>query len=365
MQKESLPKLTFTRISKSNIDELSKGLSELYSKSANPSYRDPSYWRWCYNENPLGKSNCIVATRNGRIMGKFGNIYLKMSVQRKRVVARLMEGLYIEPDERSWRCYAGLMEKSHLETSKDNIAFGFAISTPDAEKLSLRTGAISLGRAPLYIGFISIERLLLGLPLPRFLSLAGWLVQPLLNLKTAKVDISDQDIRPIETFDDSFDRLWENIEQNRTLSLVKDADFLNWRYVRCPNRKYSRFAAYDKGYLKGFIVLRTTSSKRDGFIFELQALDDDKNAMKALLAYGIEKMGEQGVGLVSASFPVDSPQAKALKELGFNTWGTRLWNMKIVVSTDSNRDSSPELDLKNWSFSLGDWLYYLNPGTWY
>ncbi len=364
MPKDISNQLCFTKISESNIDDLSEGLSKQYL-SMQGRTRDTSYWRWCYLDNPIGKSSSIVAVRNGRVVGKFGNVYLKMRVQGKVAVARLMEGLAVDPDERSWRCYAGLVEKSHMEQSNEDISFGFALSTPDTARLSLQTGVVSLGRAPLYSGFISVPRLLAGMPIMRMFSLLGWVVQPFLGLKTNAARTVNLDIHPIDTFDQSFDRLWHNMEQRRTLSLVKDAEFLNWRYVKCPDRNYSRLAAYEARELKGFIVLRTTSTNRDGFIFELQALNDDKDTLKALLANAIQGMKKQRVGLVSASFDTGSPQAEVLTSMGFKTWGTRLWNMEITITTNPKKDSCPELDLKNWSFSLGDWLYYLNPGKWY
>ncbi len=357
-------RLTFKKLSASNIDEFSQGMSDLYF-SVRGLECDPSYWRWCYLENPIGKSNSIVALKNNRVVGKYGNVYMNMVVQGKHVVSRLMEGLSIEHSQRSWRCYVGLIKKSHIEQSRDDVSFGFALSTPHSAKLSLRTGAVSLGRAPLYSGFISVEKLLAGMPIPKLFSMAGMLIQPLLGLKTKTADTSNLDIRPIETFDRSFDLLWQDIEQRRTVSLVKDAAFLNWRYVKCPDRKYSRLAAYNAGELKGFIVFRTTPTNRDGFIFELQALNDNKDTMKALLVNAIQEMKKQRVGLLSAFFDTNSSQAEVLTEMRFKTWGTRLWNMEITIATNPKKGSCPELDLRNWSFSLGDWLYYLNPGKWY
>ena len=61
--------LTFLRVSESNIDQFALGLSELHL-SARSQTRDPAFWQWCYFNNPPGKSNLIVAIRDGQIVGK-------------------------------------------------------------------------------------------------------------------------------------------------------------------------------------------------------------------------------------------------------------------------------------------------------
>jgi hypothetical protein len=349
--------LTFLRISESNIEELSEGISELHLAMYGSRYgRD--YWRWCYLENPAGKNSSVVALRGERVVGKIGNIYLEMTSHGERITAGQMEGLFIRPDERSWACYAGLMEKSHAGQSEDHVAFSFGLSNPASAKLSRRTGGTSLGRAPVYTGFISTVRALEGRILPYPLSLAGWLLDPILGPRLRGVNAADLIVRPISEFDASFDELWNAIEASRALSIVKNAEYLNWRYVRCPGRRYTLLAAYRAARLDGLAVYRPAEAHNDGLVLELLARDDDTDTMKALLLRIFQRAKGQRVGILASSFPQDSPAANAVKELGCWALGKWLWNMEIVASPVAERKSRTQPDLKRLSYSLGDWLYY-------
>jgi hypothetical protein len=292
------------------------------------------------------------------VVGKLSTIYLSLVVQGKQVVAGLMADLSIHPAERSWQCVRGLVEMNLAENQKNQIAFGFGFSTRLAAQMNQLLGGTNLGRAPIYLGFLNVVSALKGRSVPYAVSIIGWLAQPIVGLKIRSASSSDFDIRWVDNFDNSFDELWSTIEKNRVIAVVKDAVYLNWRYVEYPIRNYRRLAAYRTEKLEGFVVFRTELKKHAAFVLELLARDDNRETMRALLLQTFLEMRTQGIGLVSASFPTDSPAAAALKEFGFKSWGTRLWNMDMIIATDRRKKSCPELDLKNWDFSLGDWLYF-------
>jgi hypothetical protein len=350
--------LELLKVDGSNIDGLAGGLSELHHSVGGRAV-DPAHWRWCYVDNPTGKTGTIVALRAGRVVGKFGSVYMRLVAGGERVTAGLMEGLSIEPSERSWQCLSGLMKMSLDEAIKAKVAFGFGFATRVASELSTRLGAVSLGPAPIYSGFINTANVLRGRSVPFPLSLVGWLAHPLVGLKVANVDSTDLDIRGVESFDNSFDGIWDSIEWSpRTVAVVKDSAYLNWRYVRCPDRRYVRLAAYRGDRPEGLIVYRSGAPRHDAFLLELLARDDDPETMRVLLSTALGELRRQKAGLVSASFPTTSRAAAVLNETGFKPWGSRFWNMDIIVATERGKGASPELDLSSWDFSLGDWLYH-------
>jgi hypothetical protein len=364
MKKKSADTLEFSLITDTNIASVATQLSELCLE-VNGYQLAPEYWRWCYLDNPVGENRTVIASRNNRVVGKFGSIHMRLSNGKEQMLGLLLEGLSIIPAERSWSCFSGLLSLSRdTSSAKNDAAFGFAIANSTSATLSPHTGGTNIGSIPLYSGFINVERVLASRRLPRSLAISGRLAQPFVGLKLPKQD-SGIEIRSIDVFDDEFNQLWANIEGRRKLTLVKDAAFLNWRYVDCPGREYSRIAAYRHNRLHGYAVFRATPSRRDGFLLELQAMDDDPQTMTTLLAHSVQVMNDKGVGLFSASFNKDSPQTALLKKTGFVSWGTRLWNMELAVVPKAGGKSGPELQHENWSYSLGDWLYYLDPKTWY
>jgi hypothetical protein len=349
--------LTFLRVSELNVDKLAKGLSELHL-SVSRQKRTPGFWRWCYFANPLGKSNLTVAIRGDRVVGKYGLLYMPLIVHGKPVVAGLMEDISIEPPERSWQCYRRLVEMNVFESQKDDLDFRFGISLPSVINLNERLGVMSLGRVPIYVGFLNVTRVLQGRAVPYPLSLAGWLVQPILGLRTKDVKSSDLNIRLVESFDSSFDELWSAIAKSRTTTVIKNATYLNWRYATCSEMPYRRLAAYRRQRLEGFVILRTMGQRRGSFLLELLARDDNPEIIRALLLQALRELRIERIGHITALFPAGSAAAAVLKDIGFKSWGTRLWSIHMVMAPNPPRDSYPDLNLENWDFSLGDWVVY-------
>ncbi len=125
-----------------------------------------------------------------------------------------------------------------------------------------------------------------------------------------------------------------------------------------PDNVYFYAVRDQAAKLEGFVVFCAGAARHNAFILELLARDDNPETMRALLRPTFRELRTQGTGYVWASFPADSRATTALKQLGFKSWGTRLWNIDMIIATDPRKKSCPELDLKSWDFSLGDWLCF-------
>jgi len=348
--------LRFVRISGENIDRLVKGISELHLAAFGRRF-EPDYWRWRYFDGPVGKSNLIVAVRGDKVVGKYGLTYLPLIAGGKEVLGGLME-ISIHPQERSWQCYKGLVKTSIAESQNDKLAFRFGIMSSRLIEMNRRLGVLVLGRVSFYIGIISIIKFLEGHFVPYPLSLSGWIAQPFLGLRIKKKDNYRLDIRSIEQFDSSFDELWNTVARNRNISVIKNAEYLNWRYVRCPYRKYRRLAAYRGKRMDGFIIFCAAGPRHSSFMLELMARNDDPIVMKALISQMFKELKNEDKSHVLASFSSESSAAFVMKGVGFKSWGTMLWPMYVAVALESSREVYQDTALKDCDFSLGEWMMY-------
>ena len=349
--------ITFHKVAASNLTDLAEGISALH-REVGGDWRSPAFWRWAYGANPAGGTGSVVALRDGRVVGKLGNVYVRFAVKGERVRAGLLEGFCVLPSERTWQCTRGLILSCFAEDAEERFAFGYSFSTASAAQVSKRTGGVILGRVPVFGGFINAARVLEGRGVPWPISLAGCPLHVVAGLKHRGSDDSGLTIRTIERFDGAFDELWAAAEKTRSVSAVRDAAYLNWRYLECPDRSYTRAAAFRGEQLEGFAVFSSRPSRNTGYLLELQARGDNPQVLRVLLGQAIEALAKNGVGLVTASFPAGSAEAEALAKMGFQRWVSRLWNIQLVISKVHSRQIGPELALENWHFSLGDWLSY-------
>ena len=291
-------------------------------------------------------------------MGKFGNVHRRFVVGGRRVLVGLQEGLSVLPAARSWRCYQGLAARSYSEAVADGLAFGYALVNRAATELSKRTGGINLGRVPVWVGLPSLRRTLGGRGWPRALRLAAMAAQPLVGLRRGRRFARDVQLRAIERFDGACDDLWQALAPGRTVTAVRDADYMNWRYVDRPGCRYCRLGAYRGERLDGVIVFRMKSPPATAVILELLARGDEHAVLAALLNQAIEVLSGEGAGLIAGSFPGGSAETAALKRRGFHPWATRVWGIDLVLSRAPDTPPAAETDMANWRFSLGDWLVH-------
>jgi hypothetical protein len=169
--------------------------------------------------------------------------------------------------------------------------------------------------------------------------------------------VAGVDLAEIASFGAEFDALWRSIEPARGVAVVKDAAYLNWRYVRCPAASYHRVAARRDGELVGYIVWRDHGPNDDGYVLELAARGDNRPVLSALLLTAIEAMARNGAGLVLASFPEPAACVAALRSAGFGMWATRLKDMRLIVVPRAG-ESRPEGVAGAWQYTLGDWIYH-------
>ncbi|MFH1767713.1 MAG: hypothetical protein ABH858_00945 [Candidatus Omnitrophota bacterium] len=347
--------LTFLRVSESNIDELAPGMSQLHFE-ARRQRRNPDYWRWRYLNCPGGKSNLTVVLRGRRVVGMYGLLYIPINLCGMPVVAGLMENVSIHSQERSWRCYRGLVEKNVVDSHEDYLAFRFGVAPRRLKELCSRIGVVSLGRVPVYFGFINFSKILNKRGFPYPLSVAGSLIDPIFGLKIKERVGKDFDIRKIDSFNSDFDGFSRSISKTRGVTVVKDSVYLNWRYRDCPDCSYVRLAAYCDHKLEGLIIFGTTGLCGDVFLVELMVGDHNRIVMRALLLQALRQMKMAKKGYVAASFTAESALTRTLKELGFKSRGTKVWSADFIVATPVDNSFSAVLDFSNWDFSLGDWL---------
>jgi len=352
--------INFSKISEETIDRYATGLSQLHQR-LHHQWREPSFWRWCYLENPAG-SGTTIAVRGDLVIGKLGNLYSKLHVDGRTVRASLLEGLEVLPEERSWQCFRGILAGCLEASEKDRIGFGYALATNSTSTLNQQLGWSTLGRVPVYAAITCCAQMAADRSVPSFLAWLGRFADPFLRVNPKKYRDRFQgfEFRRIERFDSQFDDIWHSVKEFRRLAVIKDSQYLNWRYLGCPGRNHESWALYQGNQLQGWVVFRSRQRHREGCLLDLVARDNDPEMILRLTQWTLQRFVASRVGLVRASFPASSLEGEILRKIGFHTWTTRIAGIELVVTGTSEirKETSFEKTMENWHLSLGDWLYY-------
>jgi ribosomal protein S18 acetylase RimI-like enzyme len=125
------------------------------------------------------------------------------------------------------------------------------------------------------------------------------------------------EVQELASFPPEVERAFETAAAGRAALLVKDAAYLNWRYVRRPGARFERLLARRAGEAVGFAVLA------GGVLHEWSARPDDEEVVRALLAACVTRARRAGARELAAVFPDTAPEWLLFQRLGFRVRGTR------------------------------------------
>ena len=93
------------------------------------------------------------------------------------------------------------------------------------------------------------------------------------------------EVRTVTGFGAEYDTLWERARASYAMCVRRDAAYLEWKYARCPHRRYALREARREGKLLGFAVSRHEDYRglRLGWIVDVFARADDHDAKDALI----------------------------------------------------------------------------------
>ena len=191
-------------------------------------------WRWKYFDNPYPQTILLCESDNEEILALFGGIPFKASREGQDVVIMQAMDIMSHPDFRGQGLFARTAQAFfEFFCKKDSveILYGFP------GKFHFELGKRVLGYAPLE-GGVSYLKGETGV-------LASKKKASLLNIKG------------IENPGEQFDRLWEKCCIDYPYAVVRQSEFLRWRFCRHPEKKYEIFCL--KGMfsdeIQGYAVL--------------------------------------------------------------------------------------------------------------
>ncbi|MBA3390365.1 MAG: GNAT family N-acetyltransferase [Rubrobacter sp.] len=163
------------------------------------------------------------------------------------------------------------------------------------------------------------------------------------------------EVEEIETFDESFDELFEKVAAVVPCIPEKDSAFLRWRYGPGSPQYPVKVLGVKKGRsLLGYAVLKTLHTGEDGFVLDLTTLPGHREAARALLRETVRYFRKAGAHIIRyryLSSPA-SPAPEDLRRLGyFQRKGRRNWLLVRFADRSLNELGS---DLDNWSYNVGD-----------
>jgi hypothetical protein len=322
-------------------------------------------WRWRHAENPRRTASIpsfLLAAQGGRAVAVHGLLPLKLKVGDTELVASCSCDLAADPSVR------GVGMKIKLKTmSRDLSPVHISTSANEpANRLTLALGGKEVpgGRRRLFKP-LRLEKLLPQLLRPRLGGPIGGLVGMLAGYSgTAALAfqraaaggrrVAGARIETIDRFDDRFTELGKRLIEPHAVAVIRDREYLEWRYRAYPFPGIESFALLRCEVLLGYAVIHVATDPdghRFAALLELAVPRGDPAPFAQLLREAVQRAARSGAHYVIARAP--SPEW----EPGMTASGFFLRLAPISPATYKNNTAVPD-DLfaasDSWYLSLGD-----------
>lgn len=290
--------------------------------------KSPAYYRWMYEQNPSGRAIVHSARLGDEIVASFAMAPKTFVIDGERVVVGKTMDMFTDP---AWQGH-GLMGRCTSAVFREAAEAGIHgwYVTPSVNSYPIFTGRW-------------------GYPEPFSLVYRLRLVPPR-RLRRPPRLAAGYAVEDVQAFDASVDELWRKVAAGYRVAQVRDAAYLNWRYVANPDR-YDLLALRRDGQLVGVVVLGWTVRRgiRVGELMELIHDPADERSLRLLVRCAAARAGERGCRLLQAWSVPGTRLDDRLRRAGLR-W--RRGEVKFLLSPDFPGDASSDPDA--WLLSQGD-----------
>lgn len=294
--------------------------------------RSLAHWRWKYEQNPVGHYTLVVESPSGELVGHYGGLPVRIDWGGMTVVMPQIVDAMLDPQVRRGLRRLGVFAPlvNQYIAGLGHMVGGYGFPTPE----HLRAGKRLAGFVPL--GPVSLLTKRLD---------AGSTMQ---GRRALFVTVNEE-----MDLDAGIDSLWRRCRPEMPVAIIRDAAYLRWRYLECPDVRYRLLVARRRfsGTVVGLAVLRLGWQARSvACLVEWLVPSSPAGVGEALLGCAERLARAAGMESLQAWFPPSSRPFGLFLMAGFRREPTPY--ELVALSVDPS--VSLEWARDRWYYTMGD-----------
>ena len=316
-----------------------------------------SIWRWQFERAVNDGGFICFAEHGSALVGQYATIPVRMHIQGKKTLAALSLDTMTHPEYRKQGIFVTLANEVYRRTH--SLGVGLVYGFPNDRSFhgfvadlnfSVLETLVAMARPLRVDGALraTLNRPALAAAIGKPL---GSMCNALWSKKTTDTAVA---VEPASRFPEQVTELFAGCSLRSGNLVVRDYEYLSWRYDRNPRHAYDIFLGYRNGALAGYCVSGATERKglTIGLIVDLFTEPHDRELTASLVAAALAAMEKKEMHLASCLLPSKSPFRPIMRRLGF-VFPMRRFPFIIRVNSDA---ITPEMLRRGagWHITFGD-----------
>jgi len=318
---------------------------------------DENFIKWEYFKNPAGEAIIKFAKNEDKeIVGQYVLDTMFVKVFNKQLKATLSLNTLTKKEFLRQGIFETLGKEAFKTCEDEQYAFTYGYPNQNSHPGFIKKlNFIDLHKIPLLIYPCNVKSLVKK-KINKTLALFVPNIFFSLNKKTNGmniIDLKEEDLASLDVF-------WEEIKDKYSIMVVRNKDFLKWRYMDIPIRKYSIFAYKRDNKIIGYIVaiIKVVDGIKNGMIVDFLIKDNEIEIGKKLIFRCFEMFRQNDVELLGCLMLEHTVEYKILKKCGFIRCPKFLEPQPfplIYRAHIEEYDTEQMKDINNWFVSMGDY----------
>lgn len=316
------------------------------------------WWHWMYKENPVGLARIWVAEDNSKIVGHYPLVFMMLKAGNQLAKASQNIDQMTHPDYRHQGIALTLGKAAFRQAEQGGVHITIGFANEASYVVDMRTGWFDVAARqivfkPLNLG--NTLKLRIGNRLLSELGGIGGNILLRVFYRSKKPPaIEGVRIIQVSSFDERINELWARVSNNYQIMVVRNKEYLNWRYAAIPDVHYLIYIAEKEGDIHGYLVSRCVQQggTKTGIIFDILATS--QQIYQCLISEAMAQCELEKADTIYGLMIADKTVSTAFRKNGFLSFPFLKDGRFIVYSSSPHVSKEFLAEPKNWFVQIGD-----------
>jgi len=341
-----------------------QGIIELYERN----YKKPmglteseKHFIWEYLNNPVNRLYILLAiSKAGEFAAQYAVLPKYLIVGNQKVICTLSQDTVTDERFRGRGLFTFLADELYNEIQRDGVLFTYGFPNRNSAhgfftKLKWReVKPLNIMVKPVYCKGCdySFFPYIGSHPLGRFIGKLAVVLHNSAFAKTAEKDVS---IHEMNEFSPVFDEIWERFRYKNLVMVIRDNQYIKWRFFDKPENNYRTFIFYKSGRPAGYLITSVIKKFGASNLFVVDFVTSDSMILKSMIANIDQIARESSAPIISVMVP--SVYKKYFYLSGYVRLPQRLFPQDLYFGVRIHNDfenASAIYDMNNWYLTWSD-----------